>query len=382
MRRLIEVTNHLQLVLNNFNTPQPDVQPESHGQPPSNAHAMPKHLENLTTSVFQSLFPPISPQRTPLSSIRRVLLVNRNPPQSKSTLSLEQQPFVLHLRHFAITSRPVLPKPLSRNLRRLDRAKVHAKRKPYSSQSRDYDEDTLAVEARRKASKGALPDLGKMDDVADFLLEPGANGGYVSASESEGEGTEAEVDVLAEPEARTTWSRKEREEYRKRRETLDSQRAAAQREDEVNGKDSVDNGANDARNGRKSHPTSQRTQKRAIRLMELGPRMRLRLYKVEEGLCSGKVMWHESVTKSKAEEKQMDETWQGRNDEKERRRREQRANLESKRKAKEAQRGKNKTEGNVDGVLRTEEDEDGAFDELLSDADEWDDLDEQMEVDI
>jgi len=38
---------------------------------------VPKHLESLVTTVFQSLFPPISPQATPLSSIKRVLLLNR-----------------------------------------------------------------------------------------------------------------------------------------------------------------------------------------------------------------------------------------------------------------------------------------------------------------
>ena len=38
---------------------------------------VPKHLESLTTEIFQSLFPPINPQATPLSSIRRVMLLNR-----------------------------------------------------------------------------------------------------------------------------------------------------------------------------------------------------------------------------------------------------------------------------------------------------------------
>ncbi|KAL9081776.1 MAG: hypothetical protein Q9159_007050 [Coniocarpon cinnabarinum] len=365
------------LVLNNFTPPQSE---DETGQAPGNG--IPRHLESLNTSVFQSLFPPISPQRTPLSSIRRILLVNREPHKPSSNPS-EQHTYVLHLRHYAITSKPVQSKSLSRNLKRLDRAKTHAQHNPYHGQARDYNYSTTAATARRKASKGALPDLSKLNDVADFLLEPGANGGYQSASESEGEGTEAEVDVVAEPEARKTWSKKERERHRKHEEAADAQRAALQRGsevgDEVNGGDAVA----DEEAKRKDASSGQKTQKRAIRLTEIGPRMKLRLYKVEEGLCTGRVMWHETVTKSQAEFREMEEKWKARNEEKERRRKEQRANLERKRKDREAQRAKDKAEGKT--VEDDEEDEildEEEAAELASDADDWDDVDDGMDVDV
>lgn len=37
------------------------------------------------------------------------------------------------------------------------------------------------------------------------------------------------------------------------------------------------------------------------RLTELGPRLRLELVKIEEGVCEGQVMYHAFVTKTEAE---------------------------------------------------------------------------------
>ena len=41
------------------------------------------------------------------------------------------------------------------------------------------------------------------------------------------------------------------------------------------------------------------TQQRAIRLTEIGPRLRLELVKIEEGMCDGKVLYHRYVHKTK-----------------------------------------------------------------------------------
>jgi ribosome biogenesis protein SSF1/2 len=46
----------------------------------------------------------------------------------------------------------------------------------------------------------------------------------------------------------------------------------------------------------------------ALKLHELGPRLRLKLIKIEEGICRGNVVFHEYIKKSKKEIKeQMDE---------------------------------------------------------------------------
>ena len=236
------------LVMNNFISPTAD------GTQP----AVPKHLESLTTTIFQSLFPPISPQKTPLSSIRRVLLLNREVP--KAPLSNASEPgskedgaYVLTLRHYAITTRRT---GLSRGIKRLNAA-----------------EKTLRHSGKRKRG---LPNLGKLEDVADYLLDPAAaSGGFTSGSETEVD-TDAEVEVL---ESNT-------------RKVLNKKQMAALRSSNKDGKPNTRGVPN--------------VEKRAVKLVELGPRMRLRMTKVEEGVCEGKVMWHESIEKTPEEVKEME----------------------------------------------------------------------------
>jgi len=49
--------------------------------------------------------------------------------------------------------------------------------------------------------------------------------------------------------------------------------------------------------------TNPSTQQSAIRLHELGPRFKIELIKIEEGLCTGDVIFHAFVHKTKAEKK-------------------------------------------------------------------------------
>ena len=104
-------------------------------------------------------------------------------------------------------------------------------------------------------------------------------------------------------------------------------------------------------------PRKSQTQKKAIKLQELGPRMTLRLTKVEEGLCGGKVLWHEYISKSKEEQKKQDKDWDVRNKEKAERRRIQKENVERKKKEKKAK-----------GEDVEDEDE-----EMMDDEDDFDD---------
>lgn len=247
------------LVMNNFATTKSD-----------NANAgIPKHLEQLSTSIFQSLFPAISPAATPLTSIQRVLLANRETPKNVDPSSVEESPYVLNLRHYAISTRRTgLPKAIR---------KINAAEK---------------ILTDNKNRRKGLPNLGKFTDVADYLLDPNGAGGFTSGSESEPD-TDAEVEVL-DNQARKVISRKK----------------AAQAE--------------------KQEDKKTRVEKRAIKLSELGPRMKLRLTKVEEGVCGGKVMWHEWIKKSHEEEKQQDRAWDDKRKLKEERKRLQKENVAKK----------------------------------------------------
>ena len=276
--------------------------------------APPKHLEKLVTDMFQGLFPAIQPHTTPLHTIKRVLLLNREPP------SEENGTCTISLRHYAITTKITgVPKAI----RRL------------------YAAEKLVGSKERK-NKKALPDLGKLEDVADYMLDP-SGAGYTSNSETEAD-TDAEVEVTA-PVRQKVLSRRKREKLR--------------------------NGENTEPGATQTRSSKPRVEKRAVKLIELGPRMKLRLTKVEEDVCSGKVMWHEFVTKSKAEVQQMEKKWAQRNKEKEERRRIQKENIEKKRK----ERGDKGEENGGEGEDEDEEMED--IDDYDMDDDVWHDEEDE-----
>lgn len=311
------------LVMNNFISSTAD------GPQPT----VPKHLESLTTTIFQSLFPPISPQSTPLSSIRRVLLLNREIPKaspasstSKSDLK-EDGAYVLNLRHYSITTRRT---GLSRGIKRLNAAEKMLK--------------------QNRKSKRGLPNLGKLEDVADYLLDPSAaGGGFTSGSETEVE-TDAEVEVL---ETNT-------------RKVLSKKQMAALRSSNGDGKPHSSGRPN--------------VEKRAVKLVELGPRMKLRMTKVEEGVCEGKVMWHESIEKTAEEVQELEKVWDLRRREKAERKKVQKENVLRKRNEKGA---RSKKAGGEDKDMKDGEEEDDNVDMDMYE-DEWDSegLEEDGEMEV
>ncbi|ROV97995.1 hypothetical protein VMCG_07024 [Cytospora schulzeri] len=273
---------------------------------------VPRHLETLVTSVFHGLFPPINPQVAPLKSIRRVLLLNRE-------RSKDDDSYVLNFRHYAITTKVT---GVSKAVKRLNAAE-----RLMNSKSR----------------KGKLPNLSKLQDIADYMIG-GENGdGYTTDATSGSEAdTDAEVEVL---------------EADKRKKVARARAAAAaaaadedeEEEEEVHGDHKVE--------------------RRAVKLVELGPRMKLRLTKVEEGLCGGKVMWHEYIHKTKEEIKELEKTWDKRRKEKESRRVQQKENVEKKKASKQA--GKSE---------KDDDDEDEMdLDDLGSDA--YDYMDDEEGID-
>jgi ribosome biogenesis protein SSF1/2 len=190
----------------------------------------------------------------------------------------ENDSFVLNFRHYAITTRAT---DISRPLRRLNAA-----------------EKLLANKTSRKAK---VPNLGKLADIADYMVG-GENGdGHMTDGTSGSElDTDGEVEVLESTPKRVP----------ARKDTLSVPRLDEEGE-ETN------------------------VEKRAVKLVELGPRMRLRLLKVEEGMCSGKVMWHDYLQRSREEIKGLDAKWEGRQREKEARRKQQLENVQRKRKARD-----------------------------------------------
>jgi len=226
------------LVMNNFQTPVPKNPDGTPGRlPPQDA---------LLTSMFQSMFPPISAQHTAIPSIRRVLLLNRHPMEEGSS------EYVIDVRHYAITTKKT---GLSRAIRRLNAAEKKVNK---------------AFDSSKLGRKGGLPNLGKLEDIADYMLDPSAAGGYTSESEVE---EEAQVEVL-----------------------------------------------NPALPKEKRKKLQKGPEKRSIQLTELGPRMTLQMMKIEEGLADGKVLWHSYERKTKSEERELERRHAKKQAEKEERR--------------------------------------------------------------
>ncbi|KAJ5760204.1 hypothetical protein N7520_007360 [Penicillium odoratum] len=302
------------LVMNNFTTP--DATEDS---------KVPKRLETLTTTIFQSLFPPINPQATPLHSIRRVMLLNREPDAENDGS------YVLSLRHYAIATKKT---GVSKRIRRLDPKEIR----------------------NREKKKAAVPNLGKLEDAADYLLDPSA-AGYTSASETELD-TDAEVEIQ-ESATRRVLNKRE------------AQRQKA------------------AEKGDKKAALAPGVEKRAVKLIELGPRLRLRLMKVEDGVCDGRVMWHDYVTKTEKEKRALDQNWAVRRKEKEARKKLQRDNIEKKKaeKAKARARGEKVEDDDEDEEMDDEADwlsddfgaEDDDDEDSEPEADAGADSDESME---
>ncbi|KAF8252615.1 Brix-domain-containing protein [Wilcoxina mikolae CBS 423.85] len=278
------------LVMNNFATPVPANPDGTPGRPPPQ--------DALLISMFQSMFPAISAQRTPISSIRRVLLLNRHPIEKGSS------EYVIDVRHYAIGTKSV---GVSRPIRRLNAAE----KRVYKGS------DPLKL---RK--KGGLPNLGKLEDIADYMLDPAAAaGGYTSESEVE---EDAQVEVL-NPNVR---------------------------------------GMKRKRLG---------PEKRSIHLTELGPRMTLEMVKIEEGLGDGKTLWHAYEKKTKAEIQELEQRHAKKQAEKTKRKKAQQLNVQTKKEAKEAKK-KEKKERKARGEAVEESDDD---DEEMWDDEELDELHER-----
>ena len=305
--------------MNNFSSPSADAKSK-----------VPKHLESLTTTAFQSLFPPINPQATPLKSIRRVLLLNRE----QSPTGDDDGSFVLNFRHYAITTKTV---GISKPLKRLNAA-----------------ERLLSAKGGKKG--GGLPNLNKLQDIADFMIGGEDGSGYMTDGTSGSEAdTDAEVEVLESAPRKVLTA--------KARAAAAAAAAEAADGDETESERHADN-----------------VERRAVKLVELGPRMRLRMTKVEEGLCSGKVMWHEHVHKTKEEIKELERRWEQRRREKEARKKQQKENVEKKKKSragtKKAGGDGNEADGQDDDEMDVDDsdlyDYDDGFDSegLVGDAEE------------
>ncbi|KAM0748150.1 Brix-domain-containing protein [Meredithblackwellia eburnea MCA 4105] len=265
---------------------------------------------SLMRTVFQNLFPAIHVQTMPLSSARRVVLLSYNP----TTKTIEW-------RHYIISVRPVgVSKPIRKIIGGSTSAAVASslKRRRIGSAASGTDESASEAEEEEVDGTGegavvprasgnvggtikakAVVDLSRAEDISDYILRHEGMGYTTSDSEMS---------------------------------DASSVGSGGSSDDERRGK--VRLGADYI--GRGNRGRGIKGEKRAVRLVELGPRMELGLLKIEEGLGEGEVLFHEIVHKSAAEASKLSKEHAERRKLQKQRREEQAANVAAKKAAKEA----------------------------------------------
>jgi len=237
--------------------------------------------------------------------------VNREPSKE------DDGSFILNFRHYAITTTAA---GMSKPLRRLNAAE-----KVFGGK---------ADGGRRTNRKGGVPNLGKLEDIADYMIGGEDGNGYMSDATSGSEvDTDAEVEVL---------------ESTARRVQSTGAAAKARPQSAAGGGDEEDEDDNEGEEGGAAAGVYDKVERRRVKLVELGPRMKLRMTKVEEGLCSGKTMWHDTIHKSQKDIHEMESRWEQRRKEKEARRKQQKANVDKKTKDKKTASGKDDGDGGED----------------------------------
>lgn len=262
--------------------------------------------EKLLVTIFQNLFPPIQPQLTKVSSIKRVMMIDRDP--------ITKQ---IELRHYAIDTKLV---DTNRNVKKLIASHHNLKKK--------------------------LPNLSKTEDASDLLLDPYSVGGATSDSE-------VEDDQIVEVKQDDQTSAKQQQ----------KKKSEANNDDEE---------------------LQQPTRKKAIKLVELGPRINMSLTKIEEGLVgSSKTIYHSQITKTKEQLSNLEKQHQIKQRLKEERRAKQMQNLQAKNAKKEEQKARKQQKYGKEDVSMSEgesEGEDEGQDEDENDQEKDQDQDDNSEI--
>lgn len=178
------------------------------------------------------------------------------------------------------------------------------------------------VQIRKRLNK-KLPNLSQVQDVADIILDNGMQGTFTSDSEIDDDAVvEIEEEVVTKA---------------------------------------------------KTHEVDNVKRKKAIKLTEVGPRMKLDLVKIEQGVCAGKVLYHSQFSKSEREMHMMDQRHAVRKREKEQRRKEQKAKVDEKKEKKRLKKERRKErQAAGEQVSDSEDDQDSEREEVSSGDDEDD----------
>lgn len=284
------------------------------------------NVEKVVVSMFQNVFPSLNPAKIQLNTINRVFMINK-----------DQKTGEISLRHYAIDVREI---DLSKNLKKLYKSK-------------------------QKLNK-SVPNLHRKDDIASLILDHDI-AAYTSESEIEEDSIVKIMDKQDKHIKHTANAKK-------------TPNTAELENDVV-----MDEESNSLEGEKEGEPldlqeeTTQQPKKRAIKLTELGPRLTLKLVKIEEGICAGKVLHHEYVKKSDSEIRALEKRHAEKMKLKEQRRKEQEENILKKNATKEAKKQRKLERRKARALLKEGEEKDSAGKGISSDSDSDSDSDSSSE---
>ena len=253
----------------------------------------------LMRITFQNMFPAVNVATVKLSNCRRVVLFNflrRDiEPADGATIVDADEDEEVEIRHYAIKATPV---GVDRKVRRIIQARI--------------------------------PNLSRLDDVADYITGQTTSGNPAAAATS---------GAMSDSEA----------------------------EDET---------SHVVLPQKYTGRGNAKSQKSALKLVELGPRLRLKLTKVERGLASGDVMYHAYVKKTAEEVRPQRERVQKEAADKKRRREEQDANVARKTREREDKKEAKRQRKEERDEAAMEELRRGAAEEVINNEGETESSDE------
>ncbi|EDO14924.1 hypothetical protein Kpol_1005p12 [Vanderwaltozyma polyspora DSM 70294] len=247
-------------------------------------------------------------------------------------INKDQETGEISMRHYFIDIREV---EISKNLKRLHRAKHNLHK--------------------------TLPNLHKKEDISSLILDHDI-GSYTSESEVE---DEAIVKVVDKRDIRS--------------------KHISILQDKKNEIDKIDKENIPLVNDDQSRLIPR---KKAIKLTEIGPRLTLKLVKIEEGICSGKVLHHEFVEKTDAEIKALEKRHAQKMRLKEERRKEQEENIARKKAVKEAKKQRKlqrREQRKLDAISNPDIDNQNSDSDITgssSDSDHYNDIPEDLDSDL
>ncbi|CAI6575785.1 AAB_G0011760.mRNA.1.CDS.1 [Saccharomyces cerevisiae] len=175
--------------------------------------------------------------------------------------------------------------------------------------------------ARTSLNSIKLPNLHRKEDISSLILDHDL-GAYTSESEIE---DDAIVRVVDNQDVKAKHSQ-----------SLKSQRTPVEKKDNKEREKETEEEDVEMEEPKPSENLQPTPRKKAIKLTELGPRLTLKLVKIEEGICSGKVLHHEFVQKSSEEIKALEKRHAAKMRLKEQRKKEQEENIAKKKAVKDA----------------------------------------------